>query len=119
MTVFLGGGWTVLLSTIAMEVLPSCRGLSGCYSLRVRLVEAFAKVFLVEPHGGDDAARRPIDHHISQQIIQRELPARHHIHKIFGYSNDNNGFTIRLPNVSHCSPSFINIFGICSGRRQI
>lgn len=66
----------------------------------MRLVEAFAKVFLVEPHGGDDAARRPIDHHISQQIIQRELPVRHHIHKISGYSNDNNGFAIKLPNVS-------------------
>lgn len=36
------------------------------YALRVRWVEAFAKIFLVEPHGGDDAAGRPVDHHIGQ-----------------------------------------------------
>lgn len=60
----------------------------------MRLVEAFSKVLLVEPHGGDDAARRPIDHHISQQIIQRELPARHR--KISHYSNDDNSFAMKL-----------------------
>ena len=46
------------------------------HSLRVRHVQAFAKVLLVEPHGGDDAARRPVDHYVSQQVIQGELPAR-------------------------------------------
>lgn len=40
-------------------------------------IETLAKVFLVEPHGGDDAARRPVDHHVCQQVVQRELPATH------------------------------------------
>lgn len=42
----------------------------------MRLVEALAKIFLVEPHGGDDAAGRPVDHHVGQQVVQRVLPAR-------------------------------------------
>lgn len=47
---------------------------STCHSLGVGRVEAFAKVFLVEPHRGGDTSRCPIDHHISQQVVQRELP---------------------------------------------
>lgn len=40
-------------------------------------IKTLAKVFLVEPHGGDNAARGPIDHDVCQQVIQRELPATH------------------------------------------
>lgn len=70
---------------MVMEILPAYLGLSGYYSLWVRLVETFPKVFLVESHGRDNASRCPIDHHISQQIIQGELPARHRINKISGF----------------------------------
>lgn len=70
-----------------------CNQLFGCYVLGVRLVEALVKVFLVEPHGGDDAARGPVDHHVSQQIIQRELPARQSVQKSSSYGHDSDDAT--------------------------
>jgi hypothetical protein len=42
----------------------------------VWLVKTLAEVLLVEAHRGDDAARCPVDHHVGQQVIQTELPAR-------------------------------------------
>lgn len=59
----------------------------------MRMVKALLKVFLVEPHGGDDAARGPVYHHVSQQIIQRELPARQRVHKSSSYGNDSDDAT--------------------------
>lgn len=70
-----------------------CNQLFGCYVLGVRLVEALVEVFLVEPHGGDDAARGPVDHHVRQQIIQRELPARQRVHKSSSNGNDSDDAT--------------------------
>lgn len=38
------------------------------------LVQAFAEGLLVETHGGYNAPRGPVDHHICQEIIERILP---------------------------------------------
>lgn len=41
------------------------------------LLKVFTEVLLVEPHGGGDRTCGPIDHHIGQEVVQRELPATH------------------------------------------
>lgn len=63
-------------STFKISGTESLSKIFDCYALSMRLVKAFAEIFLVEPHGGDDATGCPVDHHIGQQVVQRVFPAR-------------------------------------------
>ena len=40
--------------------------------------DTLAQVFLVEALGGDNGSCRPVDHDVSQQIFQGELPGKTH-----------------------------------------
>lgn len=80
-------------STFKMRSTASLSKFLDSYALGVRLVESFAKIFFVEPHGGGDAARRPVDHHIGQQVVQGELPASTGLFSFCGdNSNENKAF---------------------------
>lgn len=68
-------GGTELLKTVNNKHLSTNKMLLMCFMgicshlLCMWSIKTLAKVFLVEPHGGDNAARGPIDHDVCQQVI--------------------------------------------------